>query len=72
MTSEPIRTAVITESVREGRIGPTVADWFIDLIDEPPANITDHPSQKARNAGCSLKRWHDGGVVFRNCAGRAS
>ncbi|WP_306318220.1 MULTISPECIES: NADPH-dependent FMN reductase [unclassified Streptomyces] len=30
MSGEPIRVAVITGSTRDGRFGPTVADWFAD------------------------------------------
>lgn len=30
MTSEPLRTVVIIGSTREGRFGPTVAQWFVE------------------------------------------
>lgn len=30
MTEHPINLAVIVGSVRDGRFGPTVADWFVD------------------------------------------
>ena len=29
MPSTPLRLAVITGSVRDGRFGPTVSDWFV-------------------------------------------
>lgn len=49
MTTDPLRLAVIVGSVRDGRLGPTVATWFagqatarpdldvdmIDLVDVP-------------------------------------
>lgn len=30
MSDKPLRIAVIIGSVREGRLGPTVANWFVD------------------------------------------
>lgn len=61
MSTNPIRTAVIVGSTREGRFGSTVAQWFVrraalmdeievDLIDLAEANlpaiITNAPSPK--------------------------
>lgn len=49
MSTDPIRVAVIAGSVREGRFGPTVANWFVREA-EQRADITvdyidlaDHP-----------------------------
>ncbi|WP_067799522.1 NADPH-dependent FMN reductase [Actinomadura formosensis] len=53
MTEAPLRMAVIIGSTREGRFGPTVADWFIgqarqrddliidvvDVAEEPPPAV---------------------------------
>ncbi|MEV1052919.1 NAD(P)H-dependent oxidoreductase [Streptomyces sp. NPDC049887] len=59
MSSERIRVAVILASVRKGRFGPTIANWFIstaaqrddietdliDLADFPlPTALTDEPT----------------------------
>jgi NAD(P)H-dependent FMN reductase len=65
MSAESIRLAVIIGSVREGRFGPTVANWFvgqagqraefdIDVIDlaahELPIVITSQPSPEGARA----------------------
>ncbi|MFD3762055.1 NADPH-dependent FMN reductase [Streptomyces sp. NPDC058622] len=62
MSNEPLRLAVINSSVREGRFGPVVGEWFagiaeeradliVDVIDladhELPAAISHNPSQEA-------------------------
>jgi NAD(P)H-dependent FMN reductase len=59
MSSDPIRVAVIIGSVRQGRFGPTVANWFVsqvqqrddfqvDLIDladyDLPTMLADEPT----------------------------
>ncbi|MCK8616669.1 NAD(P)H-dependent oxidoreductase [Gordonia sp. C13] len=35
MTPTPPKIVLIIASVREGRIGPTVAHWFVERIDTP-------------------------------------
>lgn len=61
MSSERIRLAAIIGSVRKGRFGPTVANWFmsqaeqredfqVDLVDlveyDLPTMLTDEPTQE--------------------------
>lgn len=61
MSSERIRVAVIIGSVRKGRFGPTVANWFmsqaqqredfeVDLVDladyDLPTMLTDEPASE--------------------------
>ncbi|MYS19323.1 NAD(P)H-dependent FMN reductase [Streptomyces sp. DvalAA-14] len=49
MTDEPLSLAVITASVRDGRLGPAVADWFLTQVKERPefavqgVDLIDHP-----------------------------
>ncbi|WP_280267909.1 NADPH-dependent FMN reductase [Nocardia wallacei] len=58
MPDNPLRLAVITASIRDGRFGPTVGSWFathaathedlvvdhIDLADHPlPSVLSEHP-----------------------------
>ena len=65
MSNEPLRLAVIISSVREGRMGPQVSEWFatqarersdytVDVIDladhELPAAIQYEPSAQAAEA----------------------
>jgi NAD(P)H-dependent FMN reductase len=65
MPQARIRVAIIIGSVREGRFGPTVADWFadvarnrgdldVDLVDladyDLPARLTDKPSPEVAAA----------------------
>ncbi|MEU2915702.1 NADPH-dependent FMN reductase [Streptomyces massasporeus] len=58
MSAEPIRLAAIIGSVRDGRFGPTVMDWFVgeatqrddvtvDVIDlaETPLSLTGGPTR---------------------------
>ncbi|BAJ31644.1 MULTISPECIES: NAD(P)H-dependent oxidoreductase [Kitasatospora] len=61
MSTEPLRVAVIIASVRKGRSGPTIANWFtgvagrrgslaVDLVDladyDLPNSLTDQPDQE--------------------------
>ncbi len=61
MSTAPLRLAVVVASVREGRFGPTVADWFsgiaeqradltvdvIDLVDHQlPLMLSHSPSEE--------------------------
>ncbi|MGP3973010.1 NADPH-dependent FMN reductase [Streptomyces sp. 8N114] len=49
MSDAPIRLAVITGSTRDGRFGPTVADWFADQarqhggVHVEPVDLVDYP-----------------------------
>ncbi|MFE9022965.1 NADPH-dependent FMN reductase [Streptomyces sp. NPDC007808] len=65
MSNEPLRLAVIVSSVREGRFGPVVGEWFagqarqredltVDVIDladhDLPAALSHNPSPKTAEA----------------------
>ncbi|MFJ9343353.1 NADPH-dependent FMN reductase [Streptomyces sp. NPDC101733] len=41
MSVSPLRLAVVIGSVREGRFGPVVANWFADRVGEHPEIETD-------------------------------
>ncbi|WP_329140046.1 NAD(P)H-dependent oxidoreductase [Streptomyces sp. NBC_01476] len=49
MTDDQLSLAIITASVREGRLGPAVADWFLAQVKERPefavreVDLIDHP-----------------------------
>lgn len=49
MSASPLRLALINSSVREGRFGPTVANWITSLAKErddlqvDPIDLADHP-----------------------------
>ena len=69
MPTDPLRLAVITSSVREGRFGPTVSDWItsvarertdlsvdaIDLADHPlPHRLSARPGPRTARALAGL------------------
>ena len=39
MPLSPIRLAVIVASIREGRFGPTVANWFVEQVAHHPVEV---------------------------------
>jgi NAD(P)H-dependent FMN reductase len=39
MSFSPIRLSVIVASVREGRFGPTVANWFLEQVENHPVKV---------------------------------
>ncbi|MFF7157529.1 NAD(P)H-dependent oxidoreductase [Streptomyces sp. NPDC008139] len=49
MTDDQLSLAIITASVRDGRLGPAVADWFLSQVKERPeftvhsVDLIDHP-----------------------------
>ncbi|QIZ01045.1 NADPH-dependent FMN reductase [Streptomyces sp. S1D4-11] len=49
MTDDQLSLAIITASVRDGRLGPAVADWFLEQVKERPefavqnVDLPDYP-----------------------------
>ena len=49
MTDDQLSLVVVTASVRDGRLGPSVADWFLGQVKERPefavqsVDLLDHP-----------------------------
>ncbi|WP_338893193.1 NAD(P)H-dependent oxidoreductase [Rhodococcus sovatensis] len=41
MTTSPIELAVVVGSVRPGRLGPTVAEWFLRIVAERPEFVAN-------------------------------